>query len=61
MARRLTKYEIAVMIDDFLRDLGHTTGRIPPHVWVDMYTRTELVEYYNMMVRNHVMGRKPIQ
>jgi len=49
------------MIDDFHRDLGHTTGRIPPHVWVDMYTRTELVEYYNMMVRNHVMGRKPIQ
>ena len=60
MARRLTKYEIAVMLDEFERDLGHH-WRMPIHVWVDMYTRTELVEHYNMMVRNHVMGRKPIQ
>lgn len=60
MARRLTKYEIAVMLNEFERDLGHY-WRMPIHVWVDMYTRAELVEHYNMMVRIYVMGRKPIQ
>lgn len=57
--KKLTKWEIATMLDEFERDLGHN-WRMPPHVWVDMYTRAELVEHYNFMVRIHYMGRKEI-
>jgi len=57
--KRLTKWEIATMIDEFQRDLGET-WRMPVYSWVDTYTRQELVDYFNHMVRVHYMGRKEI-
>lgn len=56
--KRLTKREIATMIDDFDRDRG-IMGRMPVHVWVDAFTRAELVDTYNFRIEG--MGLEPIQ
>lgn len=58
--KRLTKWEIATMIDDFYRDLGEVAGRLPVYTWVDYYTRQELVDHFNHMVRVHHKGRTEI-
>ena len=59
MSKRLTKWEIATKIDEFQRDLGEH-WRMPIGTWIDTYTRQELVDYFNHMVRIHYMGRKEI-
>lgn len=58
--KRLTKWDIATMIDDLYKDLGNYAGRLPVYTWADYYTRQELVDHYNHLVRIHNMGRTEI-